>query len=124
MGNERTILVVDDLEDLRSVTSETLKMAGFNTLEACDGLEAIELLRETENPALILLDWSMPRMNGEEFLFALRNDPQLASIPVILMSAEENLKNIASNANVDGFVGKPSASVEILQIIRNVLKTS
>ena len=122
--SDKKILIVDDLEDLRWLTSETLRRAGFDTVEASDGLEALELLRYAEHPGLIMLDWNMPRMDGKEFLLELRSDPKLAAIPVVLMSAEIDLEKIAADAAVEGFVGKTSEVVKILEVVRKALKNS
>lgn len=81
-----TILIVDDEVNLRKTLAEILRKRGYATLEAADGVEAIELLRET-TPALIFSDWKMAKIGGEEFLLHIRNDTRLASIPVIIITA-------------------------------------
>jgi DNA-binding NtrC family response regulator len=81
-----TILIVDDEINLRRTLAEILRKRGYATLEAADGLEAIELLHDA-TPALIFSDWKMAKLGGEEFLLHIRNDPRLASIPVIVITA-------------------------------------
>lgn len=81
-----TILIIDDEANLRKTLAEILRKRGYATLEAGDGAEALELLRDVI-PALIFSDWKMPKLGGEELLRHIRNDPRLASIPVIVITA-------------------------------------
>jgi two-component system response regulator AtoC len=81
-----TILIIDDEANLRKTLAEILRKRGYATLEAGDGAEALELLRNLI-PALIFSDWKMPKVGGEELLRHLRNDPRLSSIPVIVITA-------------------------------------
>jgi DNA-binding NtrC family response regulator len=81
-----TILIVDDEANLRKTLAEILRARGYAILEADDGTTAVELLREAR-PDLIFSDWKMPKMGGEEFLQRLHSHPQLASVPVIVITA-------------------------------------
>ncbi len=81
-----TILIVDDEANLRKTLAEILRTRGYSVLEADDGTTAVELLRST-TPDLIFSDWKMPKMGGEEFLQYLHSRSQLASIPVIVITA-------------------------------------
>jgi DNA-binding NtrC family response regulator len=81
-----TILIVDNEANLRKTLAEILRARGYSILEADDGATAIDLLR-TETPDLIFSDWKMPRVGGEEFLQHLGRHSQLASIPVIVITA-------------------------------------
>lgn len=83
---KKTILIVDDEDDLRKTLAEILRAHGYATLEAADGVQAIESLRDTK-PDLIFCDWKMPAAGGEEVLRYLRNDARLAAIPVIVITA-------------------------------------
>ena len=81
-----TILIVDDEANLRTTLAEILRARGYSILESDDGATAIELLR-TVTPDLIFSDWKMPRIGGEEFLKHLHSHSNLASIPVIVITA-------------------------------------
>lgn len=84
----KTILVVEDNEDVRELVGAILRSAGYEVLEAENGLEAlVQLETLTEPPCLLLLDLMMPVMSGPELLDALRARRQLASVPVIVFSA-------------------------------------
>ena len=81
------VLLVDDDEALRTALKEFLELDGFVVLTAGDGQEALDVLRSGELPALILLDFMMPVMNGSQFLAVKRRDPRLCDIPVVILSA-------------------------------------
>jgi DNA-binding NtrC family response regulator len=81
-----TILIVDDEANLRKTLAEILRARGYATLEADDGSSAIELLNSTI-PDLIFSDWKMPKVGGEGLLQHLRSHQELASVPVIVMTA-------------------------------------
>lgn len=119
--NEKAInilLVEDDEVDVMNVKRAFKKGNISNPLHfACNGLEALAMLRGESNssppvPArrrLILLDLNMPRMNGLEFLDVLRNDPDLNTIPVVVLttSDEDRDRVEAYNYNVAGYILKP-----------------
>jgi CheY-like chemotaxis protein len=81
------ILVVEDDADLRDALRECLENAGCRTAVAVDGLDALEHLRQFPRPCLILLDVNMPRLDGDAFVRALRDDERLCHIPLVSMSA-------------------------------------
>jgi CheY-like chemotaxis protein len=81
-----SLLVVEDDRDLREVLSDSLRLEGFDVLEAADGLDALEQLRHGVRPALLVLDLVMPRMDGRELLGAMRGEGALADIPVVLVT--------------------------------------
>ena len=83
---KKTILIADDEANLRRTLAEILSAQGYTTLEAGDGMEAIELLRRT-TPDLVFSDWKMPSAGGEEVLRYMREDRRLASVPVIVITA-------------------------------------
>jgi CheY-like chemotaxis protein len=80
------ILIVEDDHDFRSAVTDTLQLHGHEVVEAKDGLVAIELLGQGLQVDLILLDLRMPNMSGEEFLAAKQAVPQLAAVPVAVLS--------------------------------------
>jgi len=81
-----TILIIDDEVNLRKTLAEILRKRGYATLEAGDGAEALELLRNV-TPALIFSDWKMPKVGGEDVLRHIRNDRRLSLVPVIVITA-------------------------------------
>src|SRR5262249_13025177 len=85
--NGREVLVVEDDNDLRESLTQALSDHGFAVTPASNGQQALDLLRGGARPALILLDLMMPVLNGWELRAALRDDPQLADIPQLVISA-------------------------------------
>jgi DNA-binding NtrC family response regulator len=82
----RKILIVDDETNLRKTLATILRGRGYLILEASDGSEALELLRDA-TPDLVFTDWKMPEIGGEEVLRHMRRDPRLSAIPVIVITA-------------------------------------
>lgn len=107
------LLVEDDAVDVMNVKRAFTKNHITNPLfVAGDGLEALRKLRGDEIPRdrrMVLLDLSLPRMNGIEFLGEIRKDPQLSSIPVVVLttSTDERDRFAAYNLNVAGYLLKP-----------------
>jgi CheY-like chemotaxis protein len=85
-GEGRTILVVDDDADQRAVLADFLSRRGYDVVVACDGQDALDLLSGGLRPSLIVLDLTMPRMDGWCFLEHLRG-PVRSTVPVVVTSA-------------------------------------
>jgi two-component system, chemotaxis family, chemotaxis protein CheY len=103
-------LVVDDSKAVRMILARTLKQLGFEVLEASNGREALELLGAGVNAlTLILADWNMPEVNGLELLKQLRQNPELSSVIVIMVTTETELDHItaALEAGANEYVMKP-----------------
>jgi len=95
----KSILVVEDDDDIRSALVDLLESEGYVAQSAVNGKDALERLESTEKPCLVLLDMMMPIMNGREFLDVVMKDSNLAPIPVLIVSA------VADKANTEGSVG-------------------
>ncbi len=97
-----------------------LEQAGFQTLEAADGLQGLQVLKE-QLPDVVTCDISMPLMDGHEFLVAARIDPRTQHIPIIIVTAmgqeEEAAKATAMGANA--YLTKPFSSSHLIETIRN-----
>jgi CheY-like chemotaxis protein len=81
------ILIIDDNQDVLSILSLLLEMQGFSVGTAQDGLEGLDRMKTDDHISLVLLDLCMPVMDGWEFLRRKTNDPRIAEIPVIVISA-------------------------------------
>jgi CheY-like chemotaxis protein len=101
------VLVVDDEEDIRSLMASVLDLQGYQVDQAADGASALALLRDGNQPSLILLDLMMPGMNGWQLLEVLHADPRLRKIPVVLVSGAGDLATRASALGVAGYLRKP-----------------
>ncbi len=108
------VLVVDDEPDVRTALSTMLEMEGHKVLEAADGTEVLPAAREYA-PDLILLDISMPGMDGFEVLRELGRDDTLSRIPVILVTAKGSPEDrvLGRELGAVDFIGKPWAPGEV-----------
>ena len=103
------VLVVDDFESMRRIVGQLLREMGFRDITlADDGATALALLRE-DDFGLLLTDWHMPQMDGLDLVRAVRADPRLNAIPILMVSAEATREQIieAVRAGVNGYVVKP-----------------
>jgi CheY-like chemotaxis protein len=108
-------MVVDDDPDIREAVQDILSFEGYNVVQADNGREALELLsqREPVRPCIILLDLMMPVMDGEELVGRLQQDPQLALLPVILVTASGR----AAFNGVRAIIKKPFEMDELLSAV-------
>jgi DNA-binding response OmpR family regulator len=118
-----SVLVIDDEEDYRIIIQEVLRGAGMDVRLAKDGEEGLRMLRE--GPAdIVLVDWMMPRLDGEQFCRAMRADPKFKDLPVLMLTvkqtADEELE--ALHFGVDDFVVKPFRAPELLARVRAALR--
>ncbi len=112
------IMVVDDSVSIRQVVSRLMEDQGWKVQTAKDGLDALEKLRESK-PDLIALDIEMPRMNGYEFLGALKNQSNYQDIPVVMLTSRNAAKHRdkAKALGAKGFVLKPYNDDEFINLI-------
>ena len=118
----KKILIVDDEKNIRNVIKEYAKFDGFETFEAEDGMQAVEMCR-TQDFDIIIMDIMMPKLDGYSAVREIRKTKQ---IPVIMLSArgEEYDKLFGFELGVDDYVTKPFSPKELLARIRAVMKRS
>ena len=114
---KRRILIVEDDVSVREALVVFLEGEGYSVVEAGDGAEALARLRDDDPVGLILLDLMMPVMNGWEFRDAQANDPRLAAIPVVVITADNSAAHQAARAGVAGFLLKPLEFPELLTYV-------
>ncbi len=90
----RTVLVVDDEPTARVALAARLKRLGYRVIEAGDGKAGLEALRR-ERPDLTILDWMMPEMDGPSFCEQVRQDPELLSSQILMMTSHDQPEQIA-----------------------------
>lgn len=119
----RTILVVDDEPRIVQIARDYLERAGFEVLSAGDGELALALAR-SERPNLIVLDLMLPGMDGLDVTRALRRDPLLPEIPIIMLTArvEESDKLVGLELGADDYLTKPFSPRELVARVRAVLR--
>lgn len=102
------VLVVEDDPDVRASLEEVLEDADYTPISAANGRDALERLRACEpKPCLILLDMMMPVMDGREFRSLQQDDPELAGIPVVLLTADARLDQTAEALKPAAALRKP-----------------
>lgn len=116
------ILLVDDVNMFVELQKGFLKQSSVTILTAGDGVEALKVCR-TARPALIFMDLHMPNMNGAECCAAIKADPALKSIPVIMMTSagKEDDKSLCIKAGCDNFLTKPLDRQLYLELARSYL---
>ena len=119
----RTILVVDDEPRIVQITRDYLERAGFRVVSAGDGAGALARARD-DRPSLMVLDLMLPGMDGLDVTRALRQDPLLAPIPIIMLTArvEETDKLIGLELGADDYLTKPFSPRELVARVRAVLR--
>jgi CheY-like chemotaxis protein len=119
---KRTVMVVEDFEDNRFMMRRLLEMSGYNVIEAINGEEAIEIaLREL--PALILMDLSLPRVDGLAATRRMRQHSELSKIPIVAVSAHDttDFHAEALAAGCNDYVTKPIDFDELEGLLRGLL---
>ena len=110
------VLIVEDDADLREMMAQLLLLEGFRTATASNGREALDYLRTGRSPDIILLDLMMPVMDGWEFRREQQRDPQLAKVPVIILSALDSAR--AAGIGAQAFLKKPLDFDRLLDLVR------
>lgn len=121
-AQKRRILIAEDFDDNRIALKLMLKLAGFEPLEACDGQQAIDIT-EREKPDLILMDISLPTVDGLEATRAIRLHSEFKQLPIIIVSAHDSdqSRNDAEAAGGSFYVTKPIEFEELKKVIEGHL---
>lgn len=117
--SQRSVLIVDDIEDNRILLERSLVSAGYRTITACDGAAALSEI-SNRTPSIVLLDWMMPGLSGLETLKAIRETHTAARLPVIMCTAVGEDEHVveAIEAGANDYVVKP-ISLPILRARMN-----
>ena len=114
-GARPTVLIVEDDPDALEALGDLLESHGYGVSSARNGAEALRLLKDLPLPRLIVLDLLMPTMDGWEFRLRQKNDPRIAGIPVVVVSASSGAKPI----DADTILRKP---VDIDRLLETVAR--
>ncbi len=123
MVEKNKVLIVDDEATLRNVLSQELESEGYDVLCACDGDEALELLKK-KTFDIILLDIKMPRVSGFEVLKFIKS--KMPQVKVIMLTAFADLKNAIESKKLgaEDFISKPYDLIDLLSTMERVLSNS
>jgi two-component system chemotaxis response regulator CheY len=116
------VLTVDDSRTMRDMLNIALSEAGYRVIQATDGLDALQVLRDDDAPDVIVTDINMPRMDGYGFIEAVRNDQRLRAIPILVLTTESDVekKNRARLAGATGWIVKPFNPAKLIEAVRRV----
>jgi chemosensory pili system protein ChpA (sensor histidine kinase/response regulator) len=116
------VMVVDDSVTMRKVTGRVLERHNFEVATAKDGLDALERMADTI-PDLMLLDIEMPRMDGYELATAMKADPRMRDVPIIMITSRtgEKHRQRAMDLGVQRYLGKPYQEVELMRNVFDLL---
>jgi DNA-binding response OmpR family regulator len=120
-----TILIVDDQPDNRDMLAALLGQEGYRTLTAAGGMEAMDVIAN-DSPQLILLDVSMPDMDGYAVASLLKADPKTSGIPIIMVTAHagRGARVVGLHTGAEDYLTKPVDAPELLLKVRNLLRLS
>jgi CheY-like chemotaxis protein len=112
----RSILVVDDDADVREAVADVLADEGYGVTGVASGREALKHLKDHLRPSLILLDMMMPEMDGWLLRQELKKSPDLASIPIVILSAHGDVRDAALALGAVDYLRKPLSIESLLEI--------
>lgn len=116
------VLLCDDEPALRMLVRATLESDAYAIAEACDGEESLDLAKKLR-PDVVVLDMMMPGRSGLEVVRALRSDPELASVAVVMLSARASSadRDAALDAGADRYLAKPFSPLELISVVETLL---
>ncbi|HEV2149617.1 MAG TPA: response regulator [Longimicrobiaceae bacterium] len=121
MEPQKTVLVVDDDSDSRNICSLFLQHHGYRVVEAVDGEEGVRRAR-VEHPALILMDVTLPVLDGWAATEQLKDDPETASIPVVILTGHALERDRARALSIgEGYLPKPCTPRRILEEVQRLI---
>lgn len=119
----KKILFVDDERDLAETGQILLSEEGYNVELAFDGLSAVEKVYE-ERPDLVVLDITLPEMDGYQVCRVLKNDPQYSDIPIIMLTARTQRSDEfrGKETGADEYMTKPYSPMELIESVKKILE--
>ena len=120
-----TIFIIEDDDQIAYLLNFLLSREGFDVIAAVDGQQAHEMIDEVEPPKLVLLDVMLPFIDGYELIQHIRRQPEWNDVPVIMLSAKSQEKDIVQGLELgaNDYIVKPFQPMELLARIRRYLKS-
>jgi DNA-binding response OmpR family regulator len=118
----KKLLIVDDEDGVRALVRMTLDSGVYEIFEASEGFEALDLARE-QRPDLVLLDVMLPDLSGMDVCRKIKDDPDLASTTVIMLTARAQTSDLgdAEEAGADGYFTKPFSPIALTRKVESIL---
>lgn len=120
MSNSKKVLVVDDSLALRTHIASIISKAGYDVIEAENGIAAIDKMKENLDICVVVSDINMPKMTGIQMIEEIHKDQTLSGIPVIVVSTEEGSELVkkAREAGARGWLVKPFSPGQLISVIK------
>ena len=122
--DQKTVLIIEDEEDAAELFAEMMRVSGFRVIKTSKSVPAIAMMN-TEKPDVVLLDIMMPEISGLDILRQMRRDPNLANIPVIVVTAKgmpADIKN-GMEAGASTYITKPVGFRELKEAVDRTLES-
>ena len=118
----KTVLTVDDSASIRQMVSFTLKSAGYEVVEAVDGMDGLDKAK-ARACNLVLTDQNMPRMDGLSLIKSLRAMPQYRTVPILMLTTEssDTMKSQGRAAGATGWLVKPFDPQKLIEVVKKVI---
>ncbi|HOC59621.1 MAG TPA: response regulator [Smithellaceae bacterium] len=118
----KVIMTVDDSASVRQMVSFTLRQAGYEVLEACDGQDALDKM-SGKTVHMVLTDLNMPRLDGIGLIQGVRSKPTGKFIPIVMLTTESQIekKQKGKDAGATGWIVKPFKPEQLLAVVKKVL---
>jgi len=118
----KKIIVIDDSQTIREQVGAALRLAGFEIIEAVDGVDGAEVIERTRDAALVICDVNMPNRSGLELLEGLRRDDKLKGLPVLMLTTEGQPQLIerARKSGAKGWLVKPFRADLLLAAVKKL----
>jgi two-component system, chemotaxis family, chemotaxis protein CheY len=118
----KKVIVVDDSSTIRQVLAATLSAAGFEVVEASDGLEGVRTIDAHPDASMVLCDINMPKMTGVQMLVAVKANPKHVALPIVMLTTEGDPAMVkeARAAGARGWIAKPFKPDMLLATVRKL----
>ena len=118
----KIVLAVDDSASIRQMVAFTLKGAGYEVVEAVDGMDGLDKAK-ARSVSLVLTDQNMPRMDGLTLIKSLRALPQYKTVPILMLTTESSdaMKTQGRAAGATGWLVKPFDPQKLLEVVKKVI---
>ncbi len=119
----KTILVVDDSRSVLAVIGTTLKVAGYNVIQASDGQEGLDVLNGDENIDMIITDLNMPNMDGITFIQEIKKLAGFELTPICMLTTETEQSKLENDASIstEAWITKPVQPARVIDIVNGIL---
>ena len=121
-SSQKTVLIIEDEEDAAELFAEMMRVSGFHVLKTSSSAPAISMML-ADKPDVVILDIMMPEISGLDILHQMRRDPELSSIPVVVVSAKSmpaDIKN-GMEAGASTYLTKPVGFLELKEAVERAI---